>query len=122
MSGNGTFEVVIGLEVHAQLRTRTKLFSPAPVSFGAEPNHSVSPVCLALKGNRRDVLMNGVSFRKGTSLDLHAQNEPFVRTYCGKGYRTLVQIYNKCKFIHKKKGLGMCPIAVSPFMSSPTSL
>ena len=44
------YEVVIGLEVHAQLRTRSKLFSPAPVTYGAEPNHSVHPVCLALPG------------------------------------------------------------------------
>jgi aspartyl-tRNA(Asn)/glutamyl-tRNA(Gln) amidotransferase subunit B len=44
------YELVIGLEVHAQLRTRSKLFSPAPVQYGAEPNHSVSPVCLALPG------------------------------------------------------------------------
>ena len=44
------YEVVIGLEVHAQLRTRSKLFSPAPVSYGEEPNHSVHPVCLALPG------------------------------------------------------------------------
>jgi aspartyl-tRNA(Asn)/glutamyl-tRNA(Gln) amidotransferase subunit B len=45
-----SFEVVIGLEVHAQLRTRSKLFSSAPVSFGAEPNHAVSAHCLALPG------------------------------------------------------------------------
>ncbi len=54
------FETVIGLEVHAQLRTRSKLFSPAPVSYGAAPNHSVHPICLALPGvlpvlNRRAV-------------------------------------------------------------------
>jgi aspartyl-tRNA(Asn)/glutamyl-tRNA(Gln) amidotransferase subunit B len=44
------YEVVIGLEVHAQLRTESKLFSPAPVAYGAKPNHSVEPVCLALPG------------------------------------------------------------------------
>ena len=44
------YEVVIGLEVHAQLRTESKLFSPAPVSYGEPPNHSVHPVCLALPG------------------------------------------------------------------------
>ncbi len=54
------WEVVIGLEVHTHLRTRSKLFSPAPVRYGEEPNHSVHPVCLALPGvlpvlNRRAV-------------------------------------------------------------------
>jgi len=44
------FEVVIGLEVHAHLRTKSKLFSPAPILYGAAPNHSVHPVCLALPG------------------------------------------------------------------------
>ena len=44
------FEVVIGLEVHVHLRTRSKLFSPAPVSYGDEPNHAVHPICLALPG------------------------------------------------------------------------
>ena len=43
------YELVIGLEVHAQLKTESKLFSPAPVGFGAEPNHNVEPVCLALQ-------------------------------------------------------------------------
>ena len=44
------FEVVIGLEVHVHLRTESKLFSPAPVRYGEEPNHSVHPICLALPG------------------------------------------------------------------------
>jgi aspartyl-tRNA(Asn)/glutamyl-tRNA(Gln) amidotransferase subunit B len=44
------YEIVVGLEVHCQLRTESKLFSPAPVSYGEEPNHSVGPVCLALPG------------------------------------------------------------------------
>jgi aspartyl-tRNA(Asn)/glutamyl-tRNA(Gln) amidotransferase subunit B len=45
-----SWEVVIGLEVHCQLRTRSKLFSPSPVSFGEAPNHSVTPLDLALPG------------------------------------------------------------------------
>ena len=44
------YEVVIGLEVHCQLRTQSKLFSPAPVTYGDEPNHSTHPICLALPG------------------------------------------------------------------------
>ena len=44
------YEVVIGLEVHCQLRTASKLFSPAPVVYDREPNHSVHPICLGLPG------------------------------------------------------------------------
>ena len=49
MSRNG-YEVVIGLEVHTHLATASKLFSPAPVRYGDEPNHDVSPIDLALPG------------------------------------------------------------------------
>ena len=44
------YEVVIGLEVHTHLRTESKLFSPAPVAYGADPNHSVHPIDLGLPG------------------------------------------------------------------------
>ena len=44
------WETVIGLEVHAQLATNTKIFSGALVEFGAEPNTNVTPLCLGLPG------------------------------------------------------------------------
>ncbi|MBI2995733.1 MAG: Asp-tRNA(Asn)/Glu-tRNA(Gln) amidotransferase subunit GatB [Candidatus Melainabacteria bacterium] len=44
------YEVVIGLEVHAQLKTKTKIFCTCPVDFGAEPNINVCPVCLGMPG------------------------------------------------------------------------
>jgi aspartyl-tRNA(Asn)/glutamyl-tRNA(Gln) amidotransferase subunit B len=44
------WETVIGLEVHAQLATKTKIFSGARVEFGAEPNTNVTPLCLGLPG------------------------------------------------------------------------
>jgi aspartyl-tRNA(Asn)/glutamyl-tRNA(Gln) amidotransferase subunit B len=45
-----TFEPVIGLEIHAQLQTRTKIFCGCRTSFGAPPNSQVCPVCLGLPG------------------------------------------------------------------------
>jgi aspartyl-tRNA(Asn)/glutamyl-tRNA(Gln) amidotransferase subunit B len=45
-----TWESVIGLEVHAQLRTRSKLFSSAPNAFGAEPNTQTTEVDLGMPG------------------------------------------------------------------------
>lgn len=44
------YEVVIGLEVHAQLKTKTKIFCTCPNDFGAEPNTNVCPVCLGMPG------------------------------------------------------------------------
>ncbi|MCC7178403.1 MAG: Asp-tRNA(Asn)/Glu-tRNA(Gln) amidotransferase subunit GatB [Acidobacteria bacterium] len=44
------FEPVIGLEIHAQLLTRTKIFCGCPTAFGAPPNTHVCPVCLGLPG------------------------------------------------------------------------
>jgi aspartyl-tRNA(Asn)/glutamyl-tRNA(Gln) amidotransferase subunit B len=49
MSGQA-WESVIGLEVHAQLRTRSKLFSSAPNAFGAEPNTQTTEVDLGMPG------------------------------------------------------------------------
>ena len=44
------FEPVIGLEIHAQLQTRTKIFCGCSTSFGAPPNSQVCPVCLGMPG------------------------------------------------------------------------
>lgn len=45
------FDPVIGLEVHVELSTHTKIFDAAPVAFGAEPNTDVQPVSLGLPGS-----------------------------------------------------------------------
>lgn len=45
------YEPVIGLEVHVQLKTRTKSFCGCPTEFGNEPNSQVCPVCLGLPGS-----------------------------------------------------------------------
>ncbi len=45
-----TYEPVIGLEIHVQLRTRTKMFCGCELSFGEQPNTRTCPVCLGLPG------------------------------------------------------------------------
>ena len=44
------YEVVIGLEIHAELSTKTKIFCNCSTEFGAEPNTHVCPVCMAMPG------------------------------------------------------------------------
>lgn len=44
------YRVIVGMEVHLQLRTRTKCFCACPAVYGAEPNTNVCPVCLGLPG------------------------------------------------------------------------
>ena len=44
------YEVVMGLEVHAELSTKTKIFCNCPTAFGAEPNTQICPICTAMPG------------------------------------------------------------------------
>jgi len=46
-----TYEVVVGVEVHAQLRTASKMFCGCTTAFGASPNSQTCPVCLGLPGS-----------------------------------------------------------------------
>ena len=50
-SAGGGWETVVGLEVHCELSTATKLFCSCPNAFGSEPNTNVCPVCLGLPGS-----------------------------------------------------------------------
>ena len=44
------YEVIIGLEVHSELSTKTKIFCSCPTGFGAEPNTHICPICTAMPG------------------------------------------------------------------------
>ena len=76
-----SYEIVVGLEVHCELSTATKLFCGCRNAFGEEPNTNVCPVCLGLPGslpvlNRRAVEL---ALRIGTSLNCRAQRSIFHR-------------------------------------------
>ena len=47
---SGPFEVIVGLEVHAQVVSAAKLFSAAPTEFGGKPNAHVSPIDAGMPG------------------------------------------------------------------------
>jgi len=62
MSDDKRYEPVIGLEIHVQLRTRTKMFCGCPLSFGDPPNVHTCPVCLGLPGSLPVVNARAVHF------------------------------------------------------------
>ncbi|QOJ29673.1 MAG: Asp-tRNA(Asn)/Glu-tRNA(Gln) amidotransferase subunit GatB [Ignavibacteriales bacterium] len=78
----GNYEAVIGLEVHAQLSTRTKIFCGCSTDFGNEPNSNVCPVCLGHPGvlpvlNKRAV---EYAVKMGLAVNCHiAEKSVFAR-------------------------------------------
>lgn len=77
------FEPVIGLEVHVELSTKTKMFSTASNVFGADPNTAVTPVCLGLPGS------------------LPVVNEQAVRYSISLGLALGCEIAETCRFARK---------------------
>jgi len=67
------FEPVIGLEIHVQMDTKTKMFCSCPVEFGAEPNSNVCPVCLWLPGSLPVINRRAVEFAIRAGLALNCQ-------------------------------------------------
>ncbi|MEC9395071.1 MAG: Asp-tRNA(Asn)/Glu-tRNA(Gln) amidotransferase GatCAB subunit B, partial [Actinomycetota bacterium] len=72
------WETVIGLEVHAELATATKLFSGAPNRFGGEPNTNVDPVSLGLPGSLPVLNEQAVELAIRVGLALHCRVQPSV--------------------------------------------
>ena len=70
---SGEWETVVGLEVHCELRTRTKLFCACPNLFGEEPNTNVCPVCLGLPGSLPVLNEEAVELAMRIGAALHAE-------------------------------------------------
>ena len=71
------YEIVIGLEIHAQLKTDSKIFCACSTRFGSEPNSNTCPVCLGLPGalpvlNRKVIELAG---RAAIALNLDIKRE-----------------------------------------------
>ena len=73
-----SWETVIGLEVHAQLSTNTKLFSSASTKFGSEPNTQVDLVDLGLPGVlpvvNKDAFKKAITFGLAINADINQES------------------------------------------------
>ena len=70
------YEPVIGLEVHCQLATNTKIYCGCPTSFGEDPNSNTCPVCLGLPGALPVLSRQAVELAVQGSLALHCDVKP----------------------------------------------
>ena len=82
---SSTYEAVIGLEVHVQLATRTKIFCGCPTGFGAAPNTNVCPVCLGMPGALPVLSRDSVEMAVRAGLALNCRILPLSR-FARKNY------------------------------------
>ncbi len=78
-------EVLVGLEIHVQLCTRTKMFCGCELAFGTEPNSRVCPVCLGMPGSLPVMNKQAVEFSILAGLALNCQIPSFTK-WDRKGY------------------------------------
>jgi len=79
------YEVVIGLEVHAQLKTASKIFCGCSTKFGAGPNSQTCPICLGMPGVLPVLNRSVLEMAVKTGLALHCKISPYSR-FARKNY------------------------------------
>src|SRR5438309_6786658 len=79
------WEMVVGLEVHVQLKTRTKIFCSCSAEYGAAPNANTCPVCLALPGALPVLNEHAVALATRAALALNCDVQP-VSIFARKNY------------------------------------
>ena len=89
------FETVIGLEIHTQMKTKSKIFCGCATAFGAPPNTQVCPVCLGMPGVlpvlNRQVVENAIKLALATDAAINRENRFARKNYfypdLPKGYQ-----------------------------------
>jgi aspartyl-tRNA(Asn)/glutamyl-tRNA(Gln) amidotransferase subunit B len=121
------YEPVIGLEVHVQLGTKTKLFCSCAVEFASEPNKNTCPVCLGLPGSLPVLNEEALKLGIKVGLALHCkiaerlkfdrknyfypdlpkayQISQFDQPVNGKGWMEIEYKNSKGEMVHKKVGI-----------------
>ena len=79
------WEMVVGLEVHVQLKTRSKAFCDCSTAYGALPNVNTCPVCLALPGALPVLNARAVELATRAALALNCDVQP-VSVFARKNY------------------------------------
>ncbi|MDF7626492.1 Asp-tRNA(Asn)/Glu-tRNA(Gln) amidotransferase subunit GatB [Lactobacillaceae bacterium L1_55_11] len=77
--GSGNFETTIGLEVHVEMQTNSKLLSPSPVHYGDEPNENTNVIDWGYPGVLPVANRGAIEFGMRVALALHADISPFIR-------------------------------------------
>jgi aspartyl-tRNA(Asn)/glutamyl-tRNA(Gln) amidotransferase subunit B len=85
VQSSGIYQAVIGLEVHAQLNTRSKAFSADPNAFGTEPNQNVSVISLGHPGSLPRLNERVIDFAIRLGLATHSRIAP-VLSFARKNY------------------------------------
>lgn len=94
------FEVIIGIEIHLELNTKTKMFSPSKNDFNAEPNTCASQIDLGYPGTlplvNKEAVISGVKLAKALNMtiddELHFDRKNYFYTDLPKGYQ-ITQFY-----------------------------
>ncbi len=121
------YETVIGLEVHVQLRTKTKIFCACSTEFGASPNQNTCPVCLGLPGSLPVLNRRALELAIQTGLALNCeisgrikfdrknyfypdlpkayQISQYDMPVCGKGFLIVEMKKSKDEVVEKRVGI-----------------
>ena len=89
------YEAVVGLEIHVEMKTKTKMFSSAPVTYGELPNTSTTPVCFAFPGTlptvNKQAVINAIRVSNALHMsidrELHFDRKNYFYSDLPKGFQ-----------------------------------